>query len=139
MSTALAHWSGTSTIPADPIAENDVTKAYTPALGSITEIPIFNELDALVPYDGSATQPLSLYAVAYFTKAPSFIKKVDYQEAIDELFKMSTSPDSNKDTYIKKLVANVNIGLLEKCFSNKSRGFLFQDLGECQHCQAKMG
>ena len=42
---------------------------------------------------------------------------------------MSISPDTNKDNYIKKLVANVNIGLLEKCFNKKSRGYLFQDLG----------
>jgi hypothetical protein len=53
---------------------------------------------------------------------------------------MSNSPESNKDTYIKKLVANVNIGLLEKCFNKKSRGCLpFRDLGECQHYHAKMG
>jgi hypothetical protein len=52
-----------STIPADPMAEIDITKAYTSALGSITEIPIFNEFDAFVPYDGSAVQPLSLYVV----------------------------------------------------------------------------
>ena len=43
-----------STIPAVPMAEIDVTKAYTSALGSITEIPIFNEFDAFVPYDGSS-------------------------------------------------------------------------------------
>ena len=52
---------------------------------------------------------------------------------------MSISQGSNKDTYIKKLVANVNIGLLEKCFNKTSRGYLFQDLSECQHYQAKMG
>ena len=52
---------------------------------------------------------------------------------------MSISQDNNKDTYIEKLVANVNIGLLEKCFNKKSRGYLFQDVGECQHYQAKMG
>ena len=145
----------------DKMAEIDVTKAYTSALGSITEIPIFNEFDAFVPYDGSKIQPLNLYVVkskghaleshgllygkylegqeilAY--KTPSFVKKVDYQEAIDELFKMSISQDADKDTHIKKLVANVNIGLLEKCFNKKSRGYLFQDLGECQHYQAKMG
>ena len=152
-----------STLPTDPMVEIDISKAYTSALGSITEIPIFNEFDAFVPYDASQIEPLNLYVVknrghaldtashsllygkyldgeeilAY--KTPSFIKKVDYQDAIGDLFKMSISPDSNKDTYIKKLVANVNTGLLEKCFNKKSRGYLFQDLGERQHYQAKMG
>jgi hypothetical protein len=104
------------------MVEIDVTKAYTSALGSITEIPIFNEFDAFVPYDGSAIQPLNLYVVRskghaldtsshsllygkyldgqdiLACKVPSFIKKVDYHEAIDELFKMRISQDSNKDT-----------------------------------------
>jgi hypothetical protein len=149
--------------PSKSMVEIDVTKAYTSALGSITEIPMFNEFDALVPYDGSAIQPQNLYVVrsqghaldtsshsllygkylhgheilAY--RVPSFIKKVEYQEAIDELFNMNISPDNTKDTYIRKQVANVNIGLLEKCFNKKSRGYLFQDLGEFQHYQAKMG
>jgi hypothetical protein len=144
-----------SAIPADNMTEIDVTKAYTSALGSITEIPIFNEFDAFVPLsiyvvrsNGHALDTSShglLYGkfldgqdiIAY--KTPPFIKKVDYQEAIDELFKMRISLDSNKENYIKKLSANVNIGLLEKCFNKKSRGYLFQDRSECQHYQAKMG
>jgi hypothetical protein len=117
------------------MVEIDVTKAYTSALGSITEIPSFTEFDALSLYvvknHGHAllTSSHNLLYGKYLDgqeivacKTPSFIKKVDHQEAIDELFKMSISPDGNKDTYIKKLVANVNLGLLEKCFNKKSRG-----------------
>ena len=151
------------TQPSDMI-EIDVSKAYTSSLASIREIPIFNEFDTFVPYDGTPIQPLSLYVVkgashslsiqdrslvygkylkanseilAY--KTPSFIKPVDYTTAIRELYDTKISPDAKEDVQIKKLIANVNIGLLEKCFNRKSRGYLFQDLAECQYYQTKMG
>ena len=56
-----------------------------------------------------------------------------YKTAIQELYDSTTSADETQDTHthIKKLIANVNIGLLEKCFDRKSRGFLFEDLAEC--------
>ena len=150
--------------PMNDMVEIDISKAYTSALSSIAEIPIFNEFDNFIPYDGSAIQALNLYIVhapnhplttqdkclvygqflksnhqiiAY--KKPSFIKHVDYKTAIQELFDSTISEDKNQDTHIKKLIANVNIGLLEKCFNRKTRGHLFQDLAECQYYQAKMG
>jgi hypothetical protein len=145
------------------MVEIDISKAYTSALSEIIEIPIFNEFDAFVPYDGSKIQPLNLYivtgskhalstqgkslvygkyldpsanVVAYET--PSFIKPVDYKTAIKELWDCESSSDPKQDAHIKKLIANVNIGLLEKCFNRKSRGYLFQDLAECQYYQARM-
>ena len=75
--------------------------------------------------------------VAY--KQPSFIKKVDYKKLIDELYETKIADDSQQDTYIKKLVANVNIGLLEKSFNRKSVGYLFQDYSECKSYQAQYG
>ena len=41
--------------------------------------------------------------------------------------------------YIKKLMANVNIGLLEKGYNEKSVGYLFHDYEECKYYQAQYG
>ena len=146
------------------MVEIDISKAYTSALSQITEIPIFNEFDSFRPYCGESIQPLNLYVVKnrkhglitqdkslvygrflhptdqiVAVKTPSFVKSVDYRSAIQELYDSTISLDENQDVHIKKLIANVNIGLLEKCFNRKSRGYLFEDLAECQYYQAKMG
>ena len=47
-------------------------------------------------------------------KQPSFIQKVDYAKLVNELYESKVAEDDQQDVYIKKLVANVNIGLLEK-------------------------
>mgnify|MGYP003331369515 CR=1 FL=1 len=49
------------------------------------------------------------------------------------------SENKEEDVYIKKLVANVHIGLLEKCFNKASKGMLFDTKAECQHYQARYG
>jgi hypothetical protein len=41
--------------------------------------------------------------------------------------------------YIKKLIANVNIGLLEKSYDKKQKSYIFEDLSELKHYQAKFG
>jgi len=72
-------------------------------------------------------------------KQPSFIKKVDYASMISELYESTISDDEQQNIYIKKLIANVNIGLLEKCRNKKSNGYLFQDYNECKFYQAQHG
>ncbi len=72
-------------------------------------------------------------------KQPSFNKKVDYAKLVDELYETKVSDDEQQDVRIKKLIANVNIGLLEKCFSKKSVGYLFQSYDECKFYQAQHG
>ena len=72
-------------------------------------------------------------------KQPSFIKKVDYAKLVNELYESKVAEDDQQDVYIKKLVANVNIGLLEKCSNKKSTGYLFQDYDECKFYQAQYG
>ena len=52
---------------------------------------------------------------------PSFIKNVNYKALIDELYLTKISDDDKQDVYIKKPIANVNIGLLEKQINNKSK------------------
>ena len=150
--------------PNEKFIEIDVSKAYTSAFCDITEIPIFNEFDSFKPYEGESVLPLNLYIIKDFNhalstqshslvygkflkegmqilgfKQPSFIKKVDYKKLIDELYETKIADDSQQDTYIKKLVANVNIGLLEKCFNRKSVGYLFLDYAECKFYQAQYG
>ena len=148
----------------EKLIEIDVSKAYTAAFCDIAEIPIFNEFDAFKPYGGEELLPLNLYIVKDFHhplstqshsliygkfitegmsivayKQPSFIKKVDYKKLVDELYETKISDDEQHDAYIKKLIANVNIGLLEKGQNRKSVGYLFQDLAECKYHQAQYG
>lgn len=49
------------------------------------------------------------------------------------------SGDAQADVYIKKLVANVNIGLLGKGMNCRTAGYLFKDLTEWNHFQALHG
>jgi len=149
------------------LIEIDVTKAYTAAFCDITEIPIFNEFDAFRPYNDPLTgpiEPLNLYLVEskphplntqshqllygkYLDsssrpiafKQPSFIKKVNYKQIVSELYENRISENDEHDVYIKKLVANVNFGLLEKGVNRRSAGYIFEDLAECQHYQAQHG
>jgi len=148
----------------DNLIEIDVSKAYTSAFNDITEIPIFNEFDAFRPYEGEAVLPLNLYMVKGFehplctqshslvygkylrdgmdivaVKQPSFIKQVDYASLVKELYETKISDNADHDVYIKKLIANVNIGMLEKCYNRKSVGYLFHDYNECKFYQAQYG
>ena len=72
-------------------------------------------------------------------KQPSFIKTVDYAKLVEDLYESKTSENAQQDIYIKKLIAHVNIGLLEKCSNKKSVGYLFQSLNECKFYQALYG
>ena len=115
-------------------------------------------------YGGEPVLPLNLYVVKDFRhplatqdrvlvygkyiqegmsivafKQPSFIKQVDYAKLVDELYESKISEDEQQDVYIKKLIANVNIGLLEKGYNRKSVGYLFHDYEECKYYQAQYG
>ena len=150
--------------PAKSLIEIDVSKAYTAAFNDIVEIPIFNEFDAFKPYEGEAVLPLSLYVVKGFehplstqshslvygkylkegmnitaVKQPSFVKEVDYATLVKELYETKISDNEVHDVYIKKLVANPNMGLLDKCFNRKSVGYLFFNYDECKFYQAHHG
>ena len=141
-----------------------MSTAYTAAFCEITEIPIFNEFDNFKPYNGEPIEPLNLYIVegdvhplntqthklvyGKYLKAcgrpqafkqPSFIKKVNYKALIDELYAFPINGDTQADVYIKKLIANVNIGLLEKGMNRRSAGYLFKDQAECNYFQAQHG
>jgi hypothetical protein len=155
--------------PKDDLVEIDVSKAYTSAFCKIKKIPIFTEFDNFVKYSGQKIENYSLYIVEskssnlffskrfnlcygmflkkvinpdytilYFKK-PSSIKKVDYQSIVDELWKSKISDDEYIDTYIKKLIGNINFGLLEKSQNKRQRSFVFDDLSELKHYQSEYG
>ena len=47
-------------------------------------------------------------------KQPSFLKQVNYQKLIDDLWKTKISEDKEVDNSVKKTIANTNFGMLEK-------------------------
>ena len=150
--------------PNKNVIEIDVSKAYTSAFCDIAEISIFDEFDSFKLYNNEPILPFNLYVVKDFNhplatqddslvygkylqegmnviafKQPSFSKKVDYAKLVSELYDTRVSNDPEQDVYVKKLIANVNVGLLEKCYNKKSVGFLFQDYEECKYKQAQNG
>ena len=108
------------------IIEIDLRKAFTSAFLKIDEIPIFNEFDNFLKYDGNEIQDFNLYVVQpdqigvnlflnkkynlvygkflqqlehikiLFYKSPSFIHKVDYKKHVEELFNEKTSDNKLK-------------------------------------------
>ena len=75
--------------------------------------------------------------IAY--KVPYQKHKVDYKTIIDNLWQMLISDDAQEDKYIKKLIANVIIGLLEKGGATDQKSLLFKNLGEAMSYQAEYG
>ena len=155
--------------PYAKITEIDVSKAYTQSLSTITKIPMFNEFDIFQSYDGSEIEDLSLYIVKTINenlflnkihnlvygqvlkqlpsddyeivqyKKPSMIKNVDYKTIVDQLYNTEFSKDDDTNKLIKKTIANVNIGLLEKGINKTTRSFIFSDLNECKFVQSEYG
>ena len=63
-------------------------------------------------------------------KTPSQIDKCNYKEIIDEFWNMSISDNIEKNKYIKKLINNVNFGLLEKGGATDQKSLFFKNLSE---------
>ena len=72
-------------------------------------------------------------------KQPHFIHKVDYKSIIDQLGGQLISDDADEDKSIKKLIANVIFGLLEKGTNRSQRSFVFDDVSEAVSLQAHVG
>jgi len=147
--------------------EIDVSKAFTFAFSKITEIPIFNEFDSFKLYNNQPIALNSLYIVKakcgnlFFNKPfnlcygqflkkfpdveilavkdPSFVKKVSYKKIVQDLYETVVSEDNEMDKYCKKLVANVNCGLLEKSTNKAQKSKIFNTLGEARYHQAIYG
>ena len=150
------------------MTEIDVSKAFTAAFVKIKKIPIFSEFDSFIPYDNSPIQDLNLYVVKTNTfdlffnkrynlcygmflnrltnieitayKQPSFIKDVKYSDIVNHLYKhLHISDDKELETYIKKLIGNINFGLLEKSCNKKVMSHIYDTLEEAREQQVRFG
>ena len=149
--------------------EIDMTKAFTHALTNMKKIPVFNQFDKWVKYNGEEIEDLVLYTVEVYKanlffnkrfclcygkflknvlndgiiikyyKKPSFIYNCDYKKIVKELVETHISDDTQEDTKLKKEIANVNIGLLEKGVTTAQKSVLFKDLREAQLYQHMYG
>ena len=89
---------------------------------------------------GVFLQQISLRGIdiLYF-KEPSQIHKCNYKELTKELWNNKISHDEDEDKQIKKLIANVNYGLLEKGGSTDQKSIPFKDLKEAMDYQTEYG
>ena len=87
-----------------------------------------------------------------YYKQPSHIHKVDYKQIIDDLWAEQISADEQEDASpeareareardrrIKKTIANINFGLLEKSHNKGQKSRMFDTLTEVRHYQAVYG
>jgi hypothetical protein len=155
-------------VEANDVIELDISKAFTHAFSQIVEIPIFNEFDSFTIYNNEPISLNNLYIVKvesgnlFFNKtynlcygkfiseflaeaqiiaykSPSFVKKVNYKKLVKTLFKTSITDDAGVDMYCKKLIANVNFGLLEKGQNKVQKSKIFNTLEEARFHQATYG
>ena len=74
-----------------------------------------------------------------FYKKPSHLHKVKYKKAIDDLYKAEMSNDKEEDNKIKKTLANIAFGMLEKSFNRKTVSKMFDGIKEALNHQKKYG
>ena len=72
-------------------------------------------------------------------KEPSRVYKVNYTKLIKQLWATEISDHFPEDAKIKKLIANVNFGLLEKGTNKSSKSFAFDGLRETLYYQQDVG
>ena len=70
-------------------------------------------------------QPNSEFKKIHAVKHPSVIKKVNYMQMVEELWKTPISDDPIEDAALKKIIANTNFGMLEKQFNKNVKSTLF--------------
>ena len=76
--------------------------------------------------------------ILYF-KTPSQVHQCNNQEIINELWEMTKSENDEENKYIKKLIAHVNFGLLEKSGATDQKSILFRNLSEALEYQSEYG
>ena len=74
-----------------------------------------------------------------FYKKPSHLHKVKYKKAIDDLYRAEMSNDREEDNKIKKTLANIAFGMLEKSFNRKTVSKMFDGIKEALHHQKNFG
>ena len=81
---------------------------------------------------------LSNIKIIYY-KQPSYIHKVNYKNIVDELWETQLGDDEEDDRQIKKKIANINFGMLEKSNNTTQRSSIFKSLKEACYSQRKHG
>ena len=81
---------------------------------------------------------LSNIKIIYY-KQPSYIHKVNYKSIVDELWETQLGDDEDDDKQIKKKIANINFGMLEKSNNTAQRSVIFNSLKEACYYQRKHG
>ena len=74
-----------------------------------------------------------------YYKTPSFIHEVNYNDYVKELWNKNISDEEELDKLIKKLIVNVNIGLLEKTGSTDQKSIVFKNIREASDFQLRHG
>ena len=133
----------------------------------ITEVPVFYEFDYFQLYKNEPIALNNLYIVKvqacnlFFNKtynlcygkflwhfkdveiiafkAPSFMKRVDYKQIVQDLYETNIDDDEEMDKYCKKLIANVNCGLLGKSNNKAQKSKVFKTLSEARYHQGIYG
>ena len=72
-------------------------------------------------------------------KQPSFKHSVNYKDIVGELWDKKISENDEEDMAIKKQVAVVNFGLLERTNSTDQKSILFRSLKAASDFQQKYG
>ena len=81
---------------------------------------------------------LSNIKIIYY-KQPSYIHKVNFKSIVDELWETQLGDNDDDDKQIKKKIANINFGMLEKSNNTAQRSVIFNSLKEACHYQRKHG
>ena len=74
-----------------------------------------------------------------YYKIPSYIHKVNYKSIVNELWDTQLGDDEDDDKQIKKKIANINFGMLEKSNNTSQRSDIFNSLKEACYYQRKHG
>ena len=74
-----------------------------------------------------------------YYKQPFHIHKCNYKTIINDLWDGDISDDKKENVNLKKLIANVNFGLLEKGGSTNQHSMVFRSLKEAVHYQSEYG
>lgn len=72
-------------------------------------------------------------------KTPSNIKKINCKKMVDELYKKEISTNKHLDARLKKNIANICLGVLEKTTNKRSNSMVFDSLSEALYYKEQLG
>ena len=74
-----------------------------------------------------------------YYKIPAYTYKIQYDKLIDDLWSVDLSEDASEDKRLKKQIANITFGLMEKGENKKSQSRVYTNLNEALHKQKLYG